>query len=372
MTTNDVATKILGLCLCMYSVIGIGWLVYWYTLKRSVAPSGFACTYRVGLLCCSWSSMSVGMHVLNKALMSNLQAPAVVSTVQMMLAVLLTGPIFCGDLLRLEGRVFGYWLIVPIFFAAMLCTSCYTYQYISLSLLTVVRNLAPLVVLPVERLVMPPEKQPVITPLVVLALGVMIAGTVAYAGQVSQFSWIGIIFAVANMILASGDRLIQRYLLTGPCKSMTSGACTVVNNSLGMIPAIVLALSSHQVARLHEQASGRAGVGDPRILALLVMSGVVGIGICYLGFETQREISATSFFVLQNMSKVFVVGAGVILFEDPIHSPASGIGLLLSLGGSFAYGRMQMITPAEAKPLLPKDQDHHQDIASDVPEAKCP
>lgn len=365
MTSNDVVARIFALCVSMYSVISIGWLVYWYTLKRSSAPATLVRVYRVGLLCCSWSSMSVGMHVLNKVLMSNLHAPAVVSSAQMLMAVLLTGPVFCSDLLKLEGPVLGCWLVVPLFFAAMLCTSCYTYQYISLSLLTVVRNLAPLVVLPIERLVMPPEKQPLITPLVLLALGVMIAGTVAYVGQIHHFSWIGITFAVANMILASGDRLLQRYLLTGPCKSMTSGVCTVVNNSIGMLPTVVLALASRQVAELHQNAQSHAGWSDPRVLVLLVLSGIVGIGICYLGFETQREISATSFFVLQNVSKVFVVGAGVILFEDPIQSPASGIGLLLSLGGSFIYGRLQMVPSAETKPLLKKDDP------TEAPEARA-
>mmetsp|Transcript_23938 Transcript_23938/g.65234 ORF Transcript_23938/g.65234 Transcript_23938/m.65234 type:complete len:381 (-) Transcript_23938:47-1189(-) len=367
MTSNDVVNKIFALCVSMYSLIGVGWLVYWYTLKRSAAPSGFVKVYRVGLLCCSWSSTSVGMHVLNKVLMGNLHAPAVVSAAQMLLALLITGPVFCGEVVKLEGKVLGYWMVVPIFFSAMLCTSCYTYQYISLSLLTVVRNLTPLVVLPIERLVMPPEKQPLITPFVIMALGVMIAGTIAYVGQVQHFSVTGIIFAVTNMILASSDRLIQRYLLTGPCKSMPSGACTIVNNSFGMIPTIVVALASHQVARLHENAQHGAGWSDPRVLVLLVLSGVVGIGICYLGFETQREISATSFFVLQNVSKVAVVGAGVLLFEDPIQSPGSGIGLLLSLGGSFAYGRLQMAPPpAESKPLLKKDDP------TDAPEAQSP
>jgi len=353
MTTNDVVARIFALCLSMYSVIGIGWLVYMYTLKHSTAPPTLVKVYRVGLLCCSWSSMSVGMHVLNKVLMSNLKAPALVSMAQMLLAVLIMGPIFSRELLGIKGRVLGYWMIVPLFFAAMLCTSCYTYQYISLSLLTVVRNLTPLVVLPLETLVMPREKQPLITPMVLLALGIMIAGTVGYVGHVQRISWVGIVFAASNMMLASSDRLIQRYLLTGPCKSMPSGACTVVNNSVGMIPALILALASHQLTGLQEHARDHTGWSDWRILVLLALSGIVGIGICYLGFETQREISATSFFVLQNISKVFVVGAGVILFEDPIHSPASGISLLMSLGGSFIYGRLQMAPPpAETKPLL--------------------
>jgi len=158
---------------------------------------------------------------------------------------------------------------------------------------------------------------------------------------------------VFNMVLAASDRLVQRYLLTGPCKTMPSGACTVVNNGLGMIPALSLALASNQLALVPSDIQSHTGFGDPRLLVLLLMSGFVGIGICYFGFEAQREMSATSFFVMQNMSKVLVVGAGVLLFDDPIRSPLSLFGLVLSLGGSFLYGWLQMAPPpAEAMPLL--------------------
>mmetsp|Transcript_83766 Transcript_83766/g.194876 ORF Transcript_83766/g.194876 Transcript_83766/m.194876 type:complete len:371 (+) Transcript_83766:50-1162(+) len=353
--SDDLIAKILSLCVAMYAFIAVCWSIYWYMLKRrNETPSLAAQRCRVGLLCVTWSSMSVGMHISNKVLMNSVHAPAVVSTVQMLIAVMVMTPIFGGQLLQVQGQALRCWMIVPVFFAAMLCTSCYTYQYISLSFLTVVRNMTPLVVLPIEATMMPPEKQPQLTPMVVVALGVMIAGTVAYAGQMQKISWIGIVFAAANMILASCDRLIQRFLLTGVCSEMPSGVCTVLNNSLGMIPSFALALVTHQVADIGNHAQVHGGWGDFRILILLALSGVIGIGICYLGFECQREITATSFFVLQNVSKVAVVCAGILIFEDPIRSPSSGIGLLLSIGGSFMYGKLQMSGPAEAKSLLKK------------------
>jgi len=352
MTTSDVAARILALCVAMYVGIGICWVIYWYAKSYWVAQRSIVKWYRVGLLCISWSTMSVGMQVLNKVLMTSLKAPAVVSTVQMLLAVLLVGPFFARQVLEAPAKELGRWMVVPLFFAAMLSTSCYTYEYISLSLLTVVRNLTPLVVLPIERMVMPPEKQPQVTSGILMALGITVVGTVAYVGHLRSISWIGIAFALANMVLAACDRLIQRFLLTGPCKDLQSGVCTTVNNAVGMVPTVILALSTHQMSGLSDHAQAEGGWRDARVLCLLVLSGVVGIGICYLGFECQREISATSFFVMQNMAKMAVVCAGVLIFQDPIQSPYSGMGLLLSLGGSFAYGRLQMVVPGESKPLV--------------------
>merc|ERR1719378_1110208 len=81
---------------------------------------------------------------------------------------------------------------------------------------------------------------------------------------------------------------------------------------------------------------------DPKILVLLGLSGAIGLGIGYYGFACQKAISATSFLVLQNISKVAVVGMGIVFFHDPIKSPSAMAGLLLSLGGSYLYGKSQM------------------------------
>merc|ERR1719491_1861955 len=80
---------------------------------------------------------------------------------------------------------------------------------------------------------------------------------------------------------------------------------------------------------------------EPQVLVLLLVSGFVGTGISILGLECQRAISATSFSVMQNTSKIAVVSAGVVFFLDPIGSPISVLGLLLSLGGSFLYAWAQ-------------------------------
>merc|ERR1719215_1848904 len=107
-------------------------------------------------------------------------------------------------------------------------------------------------------------------------------------------------------------------------------------------------MATHQLTDMTVPAH-RANWTEPRVMVLLLLSGLVGIGICYLGFQCQRAISATSFFVLQNVSKIAVVSAGVVFFGDPIKSAASVFGLLLSLGGSFMYGAANMMQQAPAK-----------------------
>jgi len=329
--------QIFVLCICMYSGIALMWALFWYL------PTDHAnkANVRVFLLCMTWASMSVGMQVLNKTLVSKLQAPALISVGQMWIAVLLVGIPSYKEVLDAPKRQLLTWLIVPLFFAGMLCTSCYTYQYMSMSFYTVIRNLTPLVVLPLERTLMPADMRPKVSNMVLISMSVMLCGTLMYGGGIGHVSVIGCIFAFTNMILAVSDRLVQRRLLTTECTGLASSVCTVMNNAFGSIPALLVAGATHQISDMASPEK-RASWTDPRILTLLALSGAIGIGICYLGFECQRAITATSFFVLQNFSKVVVVVCGITFFGDPINSPLAAAGLLLSIGGSFCYGKAQM------------------------------
>merc|ERR1719237_1246036 len=120
-----------------------------------------------------------------------------------------------------------------MFFAAMLCSSFYTYEYISLTLLTVVRNLTPLASLAVERALMPLSAQATVTPGVIGSIVVMGIGACVYAGGLPDLSMVGVCFALLNMVLAVSDRCLQRRLLTTECKDMHSSVCTILNNSVG-------------------------------------------------------------------------------------------------------------------------------------------
>merc|ERR1740121_796802 len=193
--------------------------------------------------------MSVGMHVLNKALVDYLQSPAIITAFQMILTVVVVGAQSAGDLARSPRTQLLKWLVVPVLFAGMLISAFYAYAKISLTLLTLVRNLTPLLMLPLELLVMPPQNRPGVSVGVVLGICIMLAGAIVYSGgNVASISLVGVAFAVLNMVLAVSDRLIQRRLLTTECKELSSTLCTLLNNFFGMIPTLLLAWATGQFA----------------------------------------------------------------------------------------------------------------------------
>merc|ERR1719310_1675742 len=83
------------------------------------------------------------------------------------------------------------WSFVPLLFFGMLVSSFFSFEYLTLSMMMIVRNLTPLVTFPVEMLVMPAEKQPHVDRWMIMALLIMLAGACAYGGAIT-LSYLGL------------------------------------------------------------------------------------------------------------------------------------------------------------------------------------
>lgn len=340
-------------CGFMYASIGmLWWLATW-------APKDSPRTLQmqVTLHCLTWTSTSVGMQMLNKSLVTWLEAPALISAAQMAVTGIVISGLTFNRLLKSDKKQLLLWMIVPLLFSALISSSFYAFEYVSLSLLTVVRNLSPIVVIPIEMMVMPPSKQPRISSIIIISILMMIVGVVVYRQGVVEFSVVGVLFAVGNMMLSVISTVTQRRLLVAECKDLSSGVVTLVTNAIGAIPCLALAALTGEVEAIPEHLDTWS---KPEVLVVLFMSGIVGLGIGYLGFETQRVISASSFMVLQGVAKTSVIALGIVMFGDPC-GPIPLLGIVLSLLGSLIYGQAQATTKDEEEkiPLLsnPKSVD---------------
>merc|ERR1719263_1553788 len=174
----------------------------------------------------------------------------------------------------------------------------------------------------------------------------MVLGAVLFSSTESVFSWIGLGLVILNTLLAILDRVLQRRLLVQECKDLPLSACMVINNSRGVLPTILIAGLSKEFQGFQDSATNWK---DPGVITLVIMSGFMGLFIGLSGLMCQKAMSATSFQVLQNMSKVVVVVIGVQIFGDKIDTPGKAFGMFLSLSGSLAYGYARALESAEAK-----------------------
>merc|ERR1719262_643940 len=180
------------------------------------------------------------------------------------------------------------WMIVPGIFASMLISSFYTYSLMNLSFFTIVRNLAPMVCLPIEYMTMPAGEKPQVTFPIVASLVIMLIGAAVFGYDTVSFSLLGILAAVLNMLFGVADRVVQRRLLVSECKGIPVESCTFLNNSVGLLPAVLAAFMTGEVAKIPSNPTVLASWKDPKIIALMVLSCAIGLGISYFGLACQK------------------------------------------------------------------------------------
>lgn len=345
----------LVICLPMAAFLLMAWTFHYFR-KDLFDMKG---TAYVALVSASFCACSICMHTLNKACVSLTGAPSTLTTIQMAITVIVTLALQGREVMEADRKKLAYWLFVPLVYAGMLNSSLLGYEYLTLSLVTVFRNLSPLVTMTVENLCMDAKHRQKLTAPILLSFAVLAVGAFVFSHGQAESTWIGLVIITANTLLAIGDRVLQRRLLVSECEGLPLSACMTLNNSFGMLPTFAMAIAMHEVQgyKLHYTAWT-----DPATLVLVGMSGCMGMGIGFFGLMCQRAMSATSFQVMQNASKVIVVCVGVFVFGDNLDGPTRLGGMALSLVGSLAYGVAKAMDTPEASPEAVKQHQINQAI----------
>lgn len=326
------------LCNTLSLLFGFAFACCWYLNKLG---SSYAEQCRMLLFGGSWMACCVGMHTLNKELVSILNSPSLIAVLQMAmaaLAIFAKNPRVVIEALIVYPQQLRRWvLVVPVLYSAVSLTSLFTYAHVTLCAMTVVRNLGPLVALLIEPLMMPTVKQALLSWETFAAMLTMLVGAVMYAAVVPSLSILGLAFAGLNMMIAVIDRMVQRHLLFHEGTDVTVESCTFVTFFGGMILALGVAFLTNELHNVNSREWLRFDVW-----VLLFQSAVVGLGIHYIGLAVQGIMSVDSFLVMQDVARVLVVVVGIGVFGDPIQAPFIVLALFLSLMGSFWYGKAQL------------------------------
>eukprot|EP00812_Abedinium_dasypus_P003728 NODE_1460_length_1136_cov_711.808511.p1 GENE.NODE_1460_length_1136_cov_711.808511~~NODE_1460_length_1136_cov_711.808511.p1 ORF type:complete len:259 (-),score=65.64 NODE_1460_length_1136_cov_711.808511:342-1118(-) len=240
-----------------------------------------------------------------------------------------------------------WWCVVPVLFTLRLCSSLVVYKYFTLSSTTVLGNLTPLITLPLESAAMPAEHRPVLTPWVLTALFMMAIGATIYSHEAPLISIFGLLFLVLHCLADLINVVVQRRLLVKECRDLPLSACVAMNNAIGIFPTLVMLFIAGEPHALQEH---EAEWRNQATITLIMMSGLAGLAISYYGLACQKEMSATSFVVLQNASKVAVVAIGVGVFGDQVFTVWRLAGMSASLLGSLLYGLARLQATGVAVP----------------------
>lgn len=285
-------------------------------------------------------SASLSMNVLNKKAAHQFKATCLLVIIQMLIADVVIVVMEIDKMKIGKWQDLAKWFVVPVAFAGMLGTSMYAFREASLTTILVLRNILPILTFCIEKALF---NQPASASNSLMAsLLFTLVGSVLYGcTDISASAW-GKILLVVNCLFTIVDRLVQAHLLKGHADfSISLPLCMLLNNSLGILPILGLAVATGETA-LWQSVIDQA---DKRTWAMVVISGMVGTSLGYVGLRVQQLVSGTSVLVLQNFNKLLIIAIGMGLFKERM-TPLSMAGCVLSLLGSVMYGYMRL--PSEA------------------------
>merc|ERR1719291_1404365 len=292
---------------------------------------------------------SLAMNILNKRAAQAFEGTCLLVTMQMLVSVLV---IVCmeRDKLKVDKWAdFLRWLIVPFAFAGMLGTSMFAFKEASLTTILIIRNILPILSSGFEKVLFnQPESM---CWKVVMSLVVTLVGSVLYGFVDVSATNLGKVLILVNCAFTIVDRLVQAHLLRGNRDfSMSISMCMLVNNSLGIVPMLVLSALKGETANWGHALTS----ADKNTWFLVVMSGLCGASLSYVGLRTQQLVSGTTVLVVQNCNKLLIISIGMGLFHERL-TLTSCQGCILSLLGCLAYGYLRLPSEAKAKSHLKKD-----------------
>jgi len=298
----------------------------------------------------SWMMCSMGMLVFNKQAIVAFPEECTLTALQMAVsavALLLFGfrSIHIGSL-----KDVARWAGVAPFFTGMLLTSILALKNAPMTLVITFRSLSPLFSLAVERFYPNPIT---ITKSMLGSIALMVSGAVIYTSQLDHSSLAGIQWVFLNMIFAVVDRLLQRLMLSkdqNPVDISKTG-CTLLNNALGLVPLLLAVFATGEFRRVPEAVAALDAWGKTYV----ILTCIVGLGISYTGIWAQSLISATSFLVLVNANKFFIIFLEAYVMKTKNLTPVQIAGATISIIGGIAYGKARQAVEAsedEKKKLL--------------------
>jgi len=272
---------------------------------------------------------SFSMASLNSLVVAHLPIPLTIVSVQMAFTVASVG---CSPSSLSWGSledIRRWGAVEPFLFLGSVASSAVALNYAPTGLMSFCRHAAPLASALIEAHFRNPF---VLTAHTLGSMGVMLAGAAMYLSHdFNAWTKAGVAIASVNALFAVMDRVVQRHLIANIPVDISKTMMMLLNNGIAVLPCFLLALAAGE----HTQWRAKLRRVNTQSV-LLVLSCLNAAALCYLGIRLQHHVTATTFMVLTNMSKLVVVIFGAAFLGEAT-SALSMAGVLVSIAGSFYY-----------------------------------
>ena len=270
--------------------------------------------------------------ITNKFALAYLPLPLTLVAIQMASTVLAL--LFAPCLLYFgnSAHVLRWASVVPPLFVIMLVTSMLALKKASMGAFIVVRNLSPLIALPLETVCTGERIE--YNAHIVLSLIAVLVGVVTYVSRDIRSTPAGFFFMIVNIMSGITERMLQRKMLAVEPIDVNKPGLMLINNAISLILMVPLLAFSEEPSKWPHFWQKKT----EQSIAVILLSCVNGIAISWAGMNCQTYVTATTFSVLTNMNKFIVIGVGIVWFRE-VGSVWALIGCVLALVGGVGYAR---------------------------------
>lgn len=280
-----------------------------------------------------WMSMGLLMNLLNKQCTIFLACPILLVIIQMLVTVLLMS---WTPLSGVRMEDLWRWCILALVLASAIVSSMFAFTYSSVTCLLILKNCQPILTLLLENLVLakaPPMSLCILMSLLSIAVGAYMYAHFSPGGSITMH---GLGWILINLFAIVIHRVSERHLLTSDIK-LSFEVMTLINNAVPLVPLGVLAWATGETQNWHKYLHL---THSPMAIAVITCSGIAGLCLGQSSIMVQACVSATSFSVLQCLTKVLIILAAMLIFHDHF-TPLSCFGCVMSLIGCAAYSMAQ-------------------------------
>jgi len=271
------------------------------------------------------------MMIVNKHVMIVFRTPVTIVLIQMIFTIAVLLVVFHSTLHIGTMDDFVRWSrLIPLLYAFMLTSSLLALDTYSMGAMTVVRNFAPVITLPIEKIFQEDVPADRFT---FFILAYVAGGAVLYMKDDIQFSTLGLGMMLFNTFVAALERLMQRRLIAVKPVDISKNGMLFINNTVGMIYVACFLLPFPEYQHWPVVAEKIMCLSNG---LLLLLSCIAGIAIGWSAINAQSYVSASTMLVLTNLNKVLVVVYGMVIFGET-STPEAIVGCTIAISGGLLY-----------------------------------
>eukprot|EP00301_Raphidiophrys_heterophryoidea_P012980 c20310_g1_i1.p1 GENE.c20310_g1_i1~~c20310_g1_i1.p1 ORF type:complete len:350 (+),score=67.05 c20310_g1_i1:105-1154(+) len=235
-------------------------------------------------------------------------------------------------------------------FVAMICSSSYATEYLSVPFLTVFKNLTNVAITFGESYIYSKS----VSGGVVLSIAIMIAGSVCAAFNDIDFNPAGYFWMFVNCCVTACYVLYMKWAMDATKLSKDSMA--LYNNAIGVPLILALVLIDERDVLQFERYN------DLWFMILLIGSGVVGYGMSLATFYAISVTTPTTYSMVGALNKIPASILGAIFFNAAITAGGwGGIGIGLLGGTVFAWVKANEGSSKSTAQITVKDFEDNDD-----------